>query len=357
MRILLAILLFALSGPIWATEAPCEAHLSSNDFSSYSDALTTIITPTDESVYKSVLSKDTTYIDSIARIDREKSFPQKNMRQAEKSDRYWVDQDYDAHNLYRRRVFAADSHRVYRHMRNKKAEAEKAGREILDDLLETLPEKYPNRFSKNGRKLYDHISKEYWDLDSKLFPPMVIAGLILGEDLILLEQLKNGQFRMVAGFLANPSSWSLERHLGNSLRKIHADEEPRLVQMIEKAVANLKAQDRTSLRNGWQLTRYPHYGQFPYIEETEEETTGRITGDNVQNTVHLRSEMQTISLLPKSDLMLFTIKVFQYDLETISRNPEVAQAIINGVKINIEQDHYDFPHPKLVIQYLQQRAE
>lgn len=330
----------------------CEASLTA---AQYTDALSRVFSG--ENVYKPVLSTDTSYIETIARIDREKTFPQKNMRKAEKSHRYWVDADYEAHNLYRRAIYQADAQRVYGHMRNKKKVVHTAGQEILEDLLETLPNKYPERFWSKGKKLYDKISKEVWDLSSTQLDPLVLAGHILGEDLILLEQMANGQFRMVGGFLASPSSWSLERHLGNTLRKIHADEGERLAKMIEAAVTNIKRKDMTSLRNGWQFTRYPHYGQFPYIEQTEQETTGRITRANIHKNVHLRSEMQTISLLPKSDLMLFTIKVFQYDLDTVATNPEMANSLINGVKMNIEQDHYDFPHPRLIIEYLQQRAE
>ena len=54
--------------------------------------------------------------------------------------------------------------------------------------------------------------------------------------------------------------------------------------------------------------------------------------------------------------MLFTIKIFHYDLQTAAEDPAVARALLNGVENNKFQGHYDFPNNGLVIDYLEQRS-
>lgn len=322
----------------------------------YHDALQVDFSAIDFDPTRSVHSTDTRYLEDVIWVDREEAFPQRNMRLGEKTDRYWVDGDYFAHNYFRRRIYQEEPDTVFQVAKGAEEKMQTAGKELLEHLAAELPKLFPDMFKRKGNQLYNLQSQEVWRLDAADIHPMALAGLIVNEDLVLVDENRKGEFEMVGGFLANPSSWDLERHLGNNLEAIHEGEDPKLISAIEKSTRNLKEKDKVIIRNNWSLTDNPAYGHYPYNDGAYH-SSGRIMRKNIGEKVILRSEYESLSLLPRSGLVLFTIKVFQYPLETAASIPSVNQGLQTGVELNNQQEHYEFPHPNLVLEYLQKTAE
>ena len=155
-------------------------------------------------------------------------------------------------------------------------------------------------------------------------PPLLQAAMMVQEDLVLMRKSVEG-WRLVAGSVCFPSSWSLQEKIGKPLHDVHApvpdfNKGTRNANMIERIFDNLQI-GVPAERFNWSV----YNDDVLYHDDRCGEHMNQ-HGDCI-----LRVERQTLTKLPKSGDILFTIRIYidPFDaLKTRDDKQKIAQGFI-----------------------------
>jgi hypothetical protein len=147
----------------------------------------------------------------------------------------------------------------------------------------------------------------------------------VADDLCLLVS-RDGTWRLVAGVVCFPSMWSLRDKLGLPLAAVHApvpryDEE--LASRVDRVLDHLRP-DRPVWRRNWFVHHDPelHQPAPPPPPPAPPAVPGGLW---------LRSELQTLSRLPRSGAVLFTIRTQQVPLAVVGSRPDLADRMAEAI--------------------------
>jgi hypothetical protein len=200
---------------------------------------------------------------------------------------------------------------------------EAAQGEVLTLLADYLPERYPDIYQRLGPQIDILPAFRRVRMDQP-YPPLLIAGGLVQEDLALMRRGDDG-WRLAAGHLCFPSSWRLHEKFGKPLQEIHAPvpdfgRDTRNANVIERMFDNLRP-EQPVYRWNWSLhaddaLHHPH-------------PAGRFS-ERMDN-LWFRLERQTLRKLPQSGDILFTIRIYLDPLtgmERLPNAPDLARALI-----------------------------
>lgn len=238
-----------------------------------------------------------------------------------------IDQDYREQMALRRRLLAERHSDVLASLPCSAS----ARRALLDFLARHLSEHYPHWFERACLSLRNHLTGETWDLASTSVDPLEIAGRLVQEDLCLVEPGPAGPL-LTAAVLCFPSRWSLAAKLGRPLAEIH-DPVPyyagRLATPVDRFIAHLK-RDHLVERFNWSIHDDPVLFQPSGHGATEPRL--EVTAENAGEKMWLRVERQTLSRLPRTDAILFTIKTYRRQLADVVKTPSIASRLAAAVR-------------------------
>ncbi len=193
-----------------------------------------------------------------------------------------------------------------------------AQREVLDLLAEHITARHPSFYRREGSAVV--AGGRTIDLDTGK-APLVTAGALVQDDLVLMRRDDSG-WRLVAGYVAFPSSWSLPEKFGRRMEDIHAPvpdfgEGTRNALLINRMFDNLKV-EQPVFRFNWSINpdadlHYPAskaHGALPDGHALSLETT------------FARVERQTLRKLPVSGDILFTIRIYTDPLAALRALPD-----------------------------------
>ncbi len=206
--------------------------------------------------------------------------------------------------------------------------AEPACREMLERLADVLPRRYPACFERRDGALRNCLTGETWPLD---VDPLTAAALLVQEDLCLLA-LRDGVPVLIAGTLCFSPGWRLLEKLGLPLRDVHgpvplfAD---RLARPVDRLMAHLQP-GKLVERLNWGL--YDNAALFRPGRHFQSEPNPAITSDNALETLFLRVERQTLSVLERTGAVLFTIRTHVYPLRRVVGVPGSAARLAEAVR-------------------------
>lgn len=203
---------------------------------------------------------------------------------------------------------------------------EAAQAEALTLLADYLPERFPDIYQRTGPQIDIIPAFRRVRLDTP-YPPLLVAGGLVQEDLVLMRRDDTG-WRLVAGHLCFPSSWRLHEKFGKALQEIHTPvpdfgRDTRNATIIERMFDNLRP-EQPIIRWNWSLhaddaLHHPQScGQWRF-------------GDEKIDSLYFRLERQTLRKLSESGDILFTIRIYLDPLETMEAQPnaaELARALI-----------------------------
>jgi dimethylamine monooxygenase subunit A len=147
--------------------------------------------------------------------------------------------------------------------------------------------------------------------------PLDWLGLQVQEDLLLLDGRREG-LSLVAGQLCFPSMWSLDEKLGRSLFDIHAPV-PGLNKQLGPSTLNLLERlkpGRSVTRSNWALTVTDRMDLAPWTLPEWQHLFQGLTAENAGERCFLRLERQTLTLLPDTGAILFTIHTYRAPVAT-----------------------------------------
>ena len=211
--------------------------------------------------------------------------------------------DYAAEVAEKRRLFAAsaDIHRLL-------PEGEAATAELATILAAHLRQHHPTVA-----------------VDPTVEAPLVRLGLALQEDLCLMLAGPDG-YRLVGAFVAFPSRWNLGEKIGRPIAVIHAPV-PGLELAIGRPVQlffERLAVGHPVWRANWSITDDPTLHQPSHAFRR---TPTVVTPEDAGHRLWLRVERQTLTRLPESRAVLFTILTFIAPVAAIAAVPELGQKL------------------------------
>lgn len=203
--------------------------------------------------------------------------------------------------------------------------------ELLSLLCEHLTGQFPDRYRLTGPTM-DLGNGRSVDLDSD--PPLLAAGLLIQDDLLILRRRENG-WSLAAAFVAFPSSWSLPEKFGRTMDEIHAP-----VPGFEGGTRNASLINRMfdNLAPGLVLERFNwavNVGGGLYLPKSKSEAT---TADPVPITAgnaYIRVERQTLRRLPGTGDLVFAVRIYSDPLAVLAshdRPAELARAFAAELK-------------------------
>ncbi|HCZ35205.1 MAG TPA: DUF3445 domain-containing protein [Cytophagales bacterium] len=215
--------------------------------------------------------------------------------------------------------------------------------EALDLILTGLAKNYPQHFqlSKEGNLwnwknfLLNETHTFVWgDSNTLPFQPLEWVGRQVQEDLILL----NADLIVVAGQLCFPSGWSLSDKMNQHFIKVHAplpQITDNMIQSANKLLERIPAH-KPVVRNNWGFrvcdwldlsTR-----QSEAYRKLLQETASSLQIEDVGEKVFVRVEHQTLSRLPQSNHILFTIHTYQSKLKDEVTDSQRAKVLADFVQ-------------------------
>lgn len=228
-----------------------------------------------------------------------------------------VDDDLDAYLDEKARLLREDRDAVLQTLPGSEAAQAEALELIVAHLLETAGDRYQlqgERLSVLGGAVSPTAPE----------PPLLTAGRLVADDLVVLEN-RDGGWRVTAGYVSFPSSWSLREKAGKTIGEVHApvpefESGSRNDGLINRMFDRLPP-GRLVERFNWSI--YPD-GTLHWPPERAAKAAER---PFLPRTNFVRVERQTLLRLPETGAILFTIRIYRDPLATIASEPSLRQSL------------------------------
>lgn len=152
--------------------------------------------------------------------------------------------------------------------------------------------------------------------------PLWECSLWLADDLVIMQEIA-GRYHLTAASLCSPSDWLLEEKFARPLTDIHAPIpgfDTELAPRVERFFRHLRP-ERPVVRHNWSLQPGNELCRRPPHDEN--------IGPGTQ--VCYRSERQSLTRLPQSGAVVFTIRVYLHPLERLADKAGALQALFTAI--------------------------
>jgi hypothetical protein len=237
-----------------------------------------------------------------------------------------VDACYPDEMRQRRDLLAARYDEVFAAL----PESDEARIEALELVVTHLAHHHPAWFDRDAVRLHNRLTGETWTVTPPQCDPLELAGRLVQEDLCIIQHA-DGAPRFTAAVLCFPSRWRLHDKLGRELAAVHgpvplyAD---RLAGPVDRFMRRVKP-GHIAQRLNWSLVDDP--ALFQTGGHGREGINPAITAANAGETLNLRVERQTLRRLPRSDAVLFGIRVHVYGLARAIGTPALAARLAEAI--------------------------
>ena len=237
-----------------------------------------------------------------------------------------IDENLEAYLDEKAHLYATIPERIF----VEEADTREAQGEVLDLIAAHLAAELPRIApGKRERELVAAGLRRIAAATDAAEPPLRTASLLVQEDLILMRKGENG-WRLAAGSLCFPSSWSLVEKFGHPLQDIHAPvpgfgRGTRNADLITRMFDSLQGQG--VIRWNWSLQANAdlyHPLSNDQRNERAQKRPSKFAGDENFASAFIRVERQTLRKLPKSGDILFTIRIYLNPLAVLQRHPDRA---------------------------------
>ncbi|MCX8996820.1 DUF3445 domain-containing protein [Rhizobiaceae bacterium BDR2-2] len=205
-------------------------------------------------------------------------------------------------------------------------ETDAAQREVLAELSGWLTANRPDVWQRDGSLV--HVAGHTVDLEDESLPPLVRAGLLVQDDLVLMRRGEDG-WRIAAAHLAFPSSWSLEDKFGRPMEQVHAE-----VPDFKGGTRNATIINRMfdNFKPGMPVKRYNWTINWSYelhLPATKTYAPNVEARNVAPGASFIRIERQSLARMPVSGDLLFTIRIYIDPVKAMEENPELAPAALS----------------------------
>ena len=220
------------------------------------------------------------------------------------------------------------------------SEAYPAAIELLEELRDYLPERYPTLYQRTDRGIKNLWSNEDLDTTSDPLPedPMATAARLVQDDLAIMIERPDGQYYLLAGAILLAGFWRLEDKFGMPLSEIHTSGDvPQFREKLEKGMMNffrrLKPEELVA-RNNYFLQVDEDLAWSHSIGSEDSPHISWNTAEKNRAIKHhfFRSERQTLRRLPRSGGVVFTIRTYFHPVTEIAEEDYVPGRLASAVR-------------------------
>lgn len=240
-----------------------------------------------------------------------------------------IDTHYEAYLAEKRRLVATMRERVFVAEDGTEAAQAEVHSLVRDHLVGGFPSIFP------GTRQWEAALAALDAGGAGDEPPLLAASLLVQEDLVLMRKGETG-WRLAAASLCFPSSWTLTEKFGLAIDDIHGPvpgfgRGNRAATLINRIFDNLKP-GHPAERLNWSLqTDDALYKPLSGLQRNERATARppRFPGDDPAASAFIRVERQTLTRLPLSDDILFTIRIFLDPMKVLAGHPDRAKLCLS----------------------------
>lgn len=228
-----------------------------------------------------------------------------------------------------------------------------AQQECLDLLARHLEQQHPVYYSRSGFDM--RVAGQVVNLADEAIPPLMRAGFLVQDDLVIMRKRETG-WQITAAHLSFPSSWVLAEKFKRPMEEVHEhvpgfQAGTRNAALVNRIFDNLLP-SQPAERFNWSINWKP---QLFHPESGRDDTAQ-------PDEAIIRVERQTLTRLPASGDIVFTIRIYLDPVRLFSNHPrgrELAAALAGQLDgLSAEQASYkglDRQRQKLA-HYLHQQA-
>ncbi len=163
--------------------------------------------------------------------------------------------------------------------------------------------------------------------------PLHWLGRQVQEDLLVMDGTREGM-PLVAGLLCFPSGWCLDDKLGRSMLEVHAPV-PEFAEKLGRSTLRLMEglkPGRSVTRVNWAFTVTDRLDLEPWNAHEWRHLFEGITPQNAGERCYLRLERQTLTLLPNTGGVLFTIHTYRAPIASEVEDPARRRRLANVLR-------------------------
>ncbi|HQZ13542.1 MAG TPA: DUF3445 domain-containing protein [Devosia sp.] len=200
---------------------------------------------------------------------------------------------------------------------------EAAQGEVLDLLTGHILARFPDVYRRDGDGIEIVPAGRRVALDGTA-PPLLVAARLVQEDFILMRAGESG-WRLAAGSLSFPSSWSLREKFGRPMHEVHRPVPgfgagTRNAEVIAR-MFHAQRPEAPVIRWNWSVY---DTGRLHHPETAGPEARRFGSAARIEN-VFLRVERQILRKLAGSGDILFSIRISVDPLAALERHPEAGR--------------------------------
>lgn len=197
--------------------------------------------------------------------------------------------------------------------------------ETLDLLLDYLPRAHPEIYQVSGDNVTVAPAAMTLKVSDYVHAPLELACRLVQDDLVIMRKGDAG-YRIAAAAVCFPSTWVLADKFSKPISEVHGPVPgfgpgTRTAKLIDRIFDNLK-QGHPVQRCNWSIYEVPDL-HHPFSHSTHTRWTdtcgGFFTG------TWLRAERQTLTRLPASGDVLFTIQIVVDPVSLLMTHPDRCQ--------------------------------
>ncbi|KAJ6478469.1 hypothetical protein C8R47DRAFT_632193 [Mycena vitilis] len=230
----------------------------------------------------------------------------------------------------------------------------------------------------------DYAPSEELDIEQQGVEAMRISGLLIQDDLAVMVEGSDGWYYFQAGAILVAGFWRMKDKIGMRLDEIHTTGDvpqykEKLHTSFERFFRRLPV-DKPVTRNNYFIQVSPPASATPSIDPEElawgenvlgpEDTFGGTKGSSSGDphaprpvvspqTLRLRTERQTLRRLPRSGVVIFTIRTYLVPVEELAREPGVAARFASAVRSwpeGVKEYKGEHQYGDVLVEYLEDMA-
>ncbi|KAH8880462.1 hypothetical protein GQ53DRAFT_755027 [Thozetella sp. PMI_491] len=219
-------------------------------------------------------------------------------------------------------------------------EAYPAAIELLEDLTDYLPARYPTLYRRTAVGLDNLWSGESFNIVERPLAedPMQICARLVQDDLAIMIERADGVYYLLAGAILLPGFWRLEDKYQMPLSEIHTSGNvPQFREKLERGMLNLfkrlKPEEMVA-RNNYFFQVDDELAWSSSIGSEDSTEVGWDTAEigTVVDKFYFRSERQTLRRLPKTGGVVFTIRTYFHPVTEIAEEDYVPGRLASAVR-------------------------
>ena len=197
--------------------------------------------------------------------------------------------------------------------------------EVLDRLLDYLPKRYPDLWRVDGNEVTIVPAGLTYRLDEFAERPLELACRLIQDDLVIMRKGDSG-YRIAAAAVCFPSTWILGDKFGKAIADVHRPvpgfaRGTRSATVVDRIFENLKV-DAPVERCNWSIYEVADL-HHPKSHSTHKRWEGQ--QQDLVLLSFIRAERQTLTRLPRSGDVVFTIQIIVDPAKLLMEHPERAQ--------------------------------